>query len=226
MNKRKLIYYGLYLRELLNFSWKNRGIQEVFTRYYKTNFWGSPESLSGRGSSAVSTEILRPKLAELLKRRNIRSIFDVPCGDYNWMKLLEREGVSYIGADVVAEMITENNRKYGDSNTEFLVADITKGPLPKVDLVLTRDCLVHLAYKDIVEAVRQIKASGSTYLLTTSFANWPKNLDIKTGHWRPINLSLPPFNFPEPIEMVFEASEDKGGALKDKSLNLYGIKDL
>lgn len=222
----KLVYYGLYLREFFSFPKMDRDIRKVFTSYYKNNFWKDKESFSGGGSSAAATGHLRLKLTELLKQQNVNCILDIPCGDYNWMRLLEREGVSYKGMDIVAEMITENNKKYGDSNTGFLVADITKGPLPKVDLILIRDCLVHLSYNDIAEAVKQIKASGSTYLLTTSFSRWPKNLDIRTGHWRPINLSLPPFNFPEPLEVIREEPEEKTGIFADKSLNFYPVKNL
>jgi hypothetical protein len=39
-------------------------------------------------------------------------LLDIPCGDFNWMKLLNL-GVDYIGADIVGELIAENRRRFG-----------------------------------------------------------------------------------------------------------------
>lgn len=223
---RQAVYYCLYFSEFLRLPGTGQGIDDVFTRYYRNNFWSHSESLSGSGSSVYSTEFLRRKLSELLERHKIKSILDIPCGDYNWMKLVERPGVRYLGADVVKEMIEKNNREYKNNFTGFSVIDTTKGPLPKVDLILTRDCFGHFSYEAIAKAVSEIKRSESKYFLTTSFPNWGKDFDIKTGGWRPLNLSKDPFNFPEPVETILEESEMSDSVFGDKSLNLYLIKDL
>ena len=223
---REAVFYSLYFSQFLKLPGISSDESDIFTRYYQDNFWSHDESLSGSGSSVYSTESLRCKLSGLLEKYKIKSILDIPCGDYNWMKLLERYGVRYLGADVVREMVDRNNKDYRDDRTEFSVIDVTKGSLPKVDLILTRDCFVHFSYEAIAEAVSQVKKSESTYFLATSFPSWKRNFDIKTGFWRPLNLSKPPFNFPEPVETVLEESEENWSAFKDKSLNLYKVKDL
>ena len=100
-----------------------------------------------------------------------------------------------------------------------------KDKIPKTDLILVRDLLVHLSYNNIEKALEQIKKSGSKYLLTTSFPKWPRNFDIPDGMWRPINLEQQPFLMKEPLEIISEESE-KSGAFSDKSLCLYEIDKI
>jgi len=46
--------------------------------------------------------------------------------------------------------------------------------------------------------LRNIRRSGSAYLLVTTFPDRKENVDIITGNWRPLNMEKPPFNFPRP----------------------------
>jgi len=65
---------------------KHDSIEDRFTEIYKSNYWGSKESVSGIGSTLIYTENLRSKLPDLFQLYSIKSIFDAPCGDFNWMK--------------------------------------------------------------------------------------------------------------------------------------------
>jgi hypothetical protein len=98
--------------------------------------------------------------------------------------------------------------------------------LPTVDLILCRDCLFHLPTNEIKKSINNIKKSQSQYLLTTTH-NWKgidSNKDINFGEWRRINLQEFPFNFPNPIDMIFEGSTRKTDA--DRFLGLWKITDL
>ena len=46
----------------------------------------------------------------------------------------------------------------------FLRLDLTRDPLPDGDLILCRDCLVHLPFEDVRRAVRNFKRSGARWL--------------------------------------------------------------
>jgi len=101
---------GLYkkaarLKTQLNLSRKTR--EELFTDYYQSNTWGDRESRSGPGSRLDRTEHLRSALPQLVKDFNCVSVLDIPCGDFNWMKLVEWD-VDYTGADIVKDMIRQN----------------------------------------------------------------------------------------------------------------------
>jgi hypothetical protein len=97
-------------------------------------------------------------------------------------------------------------------------------PLPEADLIFTRDCLVHLSFADIAKAVANVKASGATWWLTTTFPGCTQNRDIFTGDWRKVNLQLPPFNFPPPERLISEQCTQPHG--EDKSLGLWRVADL
>src|SRR5580765_785582 len=145
--------------------------EKVFTRIYSRNFWNNAESRSGPGSTAARTERLRPQLNQLLRELNIRTLLDVPCGDFNWMRLADLRSIQYTGADIVPELEQKNSLHHGSPGRRFIHADITRGPLPQSDLVLCRDGLIHLSFSDIERALRTIQASKSTYLLLTTFTD-------------------------------------------------------
>jgi len=70
-----------------------------------------------------------------------------------------------------------------------------------------RDCLVRIEEDHVLAAVRNIAASGFTYLAATTFSNLTYNSEPKLAdRWRPFNLTLPPFNFPKPIDMLADSS--------------------
>ena len=125
------------------------------------------------------------------------------------------------------DLIKQNREKYGPlSKAAFLCKDISQEVLPKADLILCRDCLVHFSYADIVRTIDNFKKSHSKYLLTTTFTDCIKNTDINTGDWRPINLEIAPLNFGEPIQTIVEECSERQGAFRDKSLGLWNISNL
>jgi len=163
-------------------------------------------------------------LPELLEEYHIHSILDIPCGDFIWMKEVNLDSISYIGADVVEKIIQINNEKYSKENRKFVKIDILRDELPQVDLIFCRDLFIHFSYRDIFTAIENIKKSGSKYLLTTSNRLGTKNFDIPTGRWHPINLLIKPFSFPSPLKVVDEQSTLE--ADKGKSLFIWKIRDL
>jgi len=198
--------------------------EKIFTDIYDENKWGDEESCSGPGSSLAQTEIIRNKLPELLKEYNILSILDIPCGDFNWMKEVNLDSISYIGADIVEKIILAHNKKYSKENRKFIKIDILKDELPRTDLIFCRDLFIHLSNKDILKAIENIKKSRSKYLLVNSYTMTTKNRDIPTGRGHPINLSIPPFSFPSPLKILDE--EQSGEPDKNKKLLLFEINDL
>jgi hypothetical protein len=100
------------------------------------------------------------------------------------------------------------------------------GLLPQADLVLCRDCLVHLSEQNVFAAIANFKQSGSRFVLTTTFYALAENPGGDTGGWRPINLQRPPFSFPQPMVLIPERSFDPAGSHTDKSLGLWELSSL
>jgi hypothetical protein len=154
-------------------------------------------------------------------------VLDLPCGDFNWMRLVDLNGIDYLGADIVEALIAQNQNRYGHfPNVRFKVLDLLADPLPRMDLVLVRDCLVHFSNQNIQKALENIKRSGSTYLLTTTFTQLIRNKDIITGEWRPVNLQSAPFLLPPPMLLIEEQMETSDEILLSKALGLWRVADL
>jgi SAM-dependent methyltransferase len=198
--------------------------ESVFTDIFRRNGWRGTDSVSGTGSGRDQTHRLIKLLPSLFTELGVRSVLDVPCGDFFWMRQVDLSGVRYTGGDIVRELV-ERNRQYEAPGVRFEVLDLLAGPLPPADLVLCRDCLVHFSFADLFRALDNLCASGSTYLLTTTFPRHRRNRDIATGRWRTLNLERAPFHFPPPLK-VFEEGCTEREDFADKSLGLWRLDDL
>lgn len=208
-----------------DFRWQVVSVEKIFDEIYHSNLWHTAESRSGHGSTIQHTEVVRTELPQLLKELGARSILDIPCGDFNWMKETELPVDIYVGADIVPVIVEINKKRFEDGRRQFFRLDIRTDALPKVDLIFCRDCLVHLRNRDIDQAIQNIRQSGSTYLLTTTYPLRQKNGDIKVaGYWRAVNLEKAPFNFPPPLELI--AENQAAGESDFKALGLWRIEDL
>jgi hypothetical protein len=200
-------------------------LAERFDQIARTNLWGAG-SRSGLGSELAATAHLRAALPSFLARHEVRSILDVPCGNFGWLSIVDL-GVSYTGADIVASLVAENERRFGGprSGRRFLALDLTKDALPRADLVLCRDCFVHLSFDNVRRALANIRASGAKYLLTTTFLEHEVNTDIEDGDWRMLNLERAPFNLPPPVDVIVEGCTEGDGAYADKALGLWECRE-
>ena len=216
-NFRKVYHFYINIK-LKYFSGSNK---DIFTEIYIKNKWGDQNSFSGTGSNMEQTQNILEELPNVIKKYNIKSILDIPCGDFFWMKEHNFKTVNYIGADIVSDLIKTNNHKYKTKNINFETLDIINNDLPYSDLLFCRDCLVHLSFNDIFNALRNIKRTKFKYFMTTNFLKRDSNVDIATGSWRTINLCKPPFNFPEPIENIYEKCTEGDSKFSDKVLSIW-----
>ena len=204
----------------------NGTIEQRFKNIFKNNSWGGHHSVSGRGSDLDQTEHIIRKIPALFQDMGISTVLDIPCGDFNWMRNIDLNGIKYIGADIVKEIIQNNKNQYEKNNVSFRHMNLIEDTLPQVDLVLIRDCLVHMSYGDIFKSLNNVCNSMSQYLLTTSFTDRQDNKDIITGEWRPLNLQIAPFSLPKPIRIINEKCTQKKSSYADKSLGLWKISDI
>lgn len=204
-------------------------MEEIFNKIYNENIWNDPFSRSGPGSNLFQTQKIRIAVPAIIEKYGAKSFLDIPCGDFFWMKeiqpRLSKILNSYIGGDIVEDLVTINTRQFSDKKFRFGLFDIQHSPLPMVDIVFCRDCFVHFSYQDILTAINNIKKSHSKYLLTTTFPE-RKNRNIITGAWFPINLEKFPFYFPKPLEIIEEDCTEYNRAYIDKSIALWEIKRI
>tara|TARA_B100000212_G_scaffold100310_1_gene73819 strand:- start:356 stop:1105 length:750 start_codon:yes stop_codon:yes gene_type:complete len=217
------IYLILINTILENFSGSNK---DIFTEIYKKNKWGDKYSYSGSGSNIKQTKNILIELPKVIRKYEITSILDLPCGDFYWMKEYDFKNLEYIGADIVSALVEQNIKKFSSENIKFMNLDIIINNLPCSDLLFCRDCLVHFSFDDIFQALKNIKRSKFKYLMTTNFLKTGSNINIPTGSWRTINLCKPPFNFPDPIENIIENCTEGDNKFSDKVLSLWMLKSI
>jgi hypothetical protein len=195
----------------------------VWEHLHRKALDGSGESLSGPGSSLAQTRVVRARLDGLLRRLGVTTMLDAPCGDHYWLRHAELTA-NYVGVDVVPDLIERNRRRHPER--QFLLADLVSDDLPRADLILCRDALVQYSFRDGLAMLRNFRKSGAEWLLATTFPGRDDNRDIATGDWRPLNLELPPFSFPQPHELVVERCSEGDGRYCDKSLGLWRFAEL
>ncbi len=207
----KYAFKGLALLVVIGSQSRADDAEKVFTAIYESKQWidrSNKESDSGPGSTR---------------------------GDFNWMRMVNLRNYLYGGFDVVEALVKKNNLTYSAPNISFYKVDLNKEVLPVADIILCRDTLSHLPLKDAFEVLRNFKKSKSKYLLITTYPDTDMNADIndlgenfKMGDWRFINLCKckPPFNLPEPIELITEGCNSVHTQYKGKSLGLWRLADI
>jgi 2-polyprenyl-3-methyl-5-hydroxy-6-metoxy-1,4-benzoquinol methylase len=199
-------------------------LQQRFQRIHDTNLWGAAESVSGLGSEIDATTTLRAELPALLRRLEVTSLLDAPCGDAGWIARADL-GVHVTGIDIVPDLIERLRERVarGEIAGDYHLADITADDLPRSDAVLCRDCLVHFSFANIVRAVDNFRRSGARWLITTTFPDWQDNRDCEDGDWRALNFERAPFAWGRPIELLNENCTEAGGGWRDKSLGVWRL---
>lgn len=203
-----------------NIIWaEDESLKEIFDRIYEKNLWQSSETVSGKGSELIFAQNLLLYLPVLLKKYNVKTVVDAPCGDYNWILHLDYRFEKYTGIDIVQKLI-EKNKKYENERVKFFAGDILTYNIPSSDLIFCRDCFIHLTFKQIFKALENFKKSGAGFIMLTSYDNC-RNEDVLAGQFRKINLLLPPFNFPAPNDIIQELPSEEG-----KYFCLWKLEDL
>ena len=200
-----------------------RTMKRAFTKKFEKHVALEMDALSGPGSDLEQTRAVRARLPALLHELRVKTMLDVPCGDFFWMKTLDLD-VDYTGADIVDALIERNAKRYATERRRFVQMNLQEDALPRVDLVFCRDCLVHFPTRGVAAALANIKRSGSTYLLATTFVERTVNDDIRVARWRPLNLERAPFRLPPPLLVIDEECPEP--EFRDKRLGLWRIDSI
>lgn len=161
------------------------------------------------------------------------TVVDLGCGDFQVGRaLLSRLlDITYIGCDIVPELVAYNSATYADERTSFRQIDIVSDPIPCGDVCLVRQVLQHLSNADIAAF---LKHAAYPYLYVTEgqpiHRLGPANPDKPTGHdvrfnWqtgqgRGLELSQPPFSLT--TSEVFRVSKPPSEVIVTERVILNG----
>lgn len=193
-------------------------VSETFSKIYQNNVWGNG---SGVGSLPEHTVGYRKTLIDLIRSKNIRTVLDYGCGDWQFSSLIPwRDLVDYYtGVDVVDFVVDDLSKKFSSDSVDFqLVTDHWR--FPESDLIICKDVMQHIPNAIVRDLLAQM-IKNSRYVLLTNDVLGPQkdterlNSDCEVGDWRPLDFSLQPWNLSVQKLLTWQ---DPAGAIKDTVL--------
>lgn len=179
--------------------------EKVFTHLVDSFGWcpgHKGETPCGEGSYLDACAPIVQHLPEWFKTYGIKSVVDVGCGDFHWMRGINFDGMEYDGFDVVKKFVDELQKTHDKTNVRFHHADALEAPLPKADLYICKDVLNHYPVELGLRLLSKMRDSAK-YFAALTFPGYPRESGrIALGAWWFIDLAQPPFNLGEPIASV------------------------
>jgi hypothetical protein len=221
---------------------------QYFQNVYKYNMWNSDESESGPGSTKEAAANITQLIEEVVSDRSSLArrpthVFDIPCGDLNWMAdllpVLNQAGVPYTGMDVSRDVVARNMAKYTtDMNQEWMVRfaylDVVSDPLPIIPvgaLVICRHLMIHLSISDNLQILYRLVSSPAHWLLLTTFDGSEDEISdnnrvfpLFLGH--NINLLRSPYCLRPPILLLGDNFPAMIGLWDIRSFNSQNAKSF
>jgi SAM-dependent methyltransferase len=169
-------------RRLKFISLQKRSNADIFGEIYRTKTWGGPDKdfYSGPGNEP---DVIAPYISgvrRFLAKHPGSVVVDIGCGDFVAGSQLLDLAKTYIGCDVVADLIERNRRKFPNVNFEAL--DAAKDPLPSGDIVIVKQVLQHLRNDQIQAIVNKLRQYKIWIICDhIPIGSFTANIDVQTG---------------------------------------------
>lgn len=147
----------------------------------------------------------REMLQRFMEEREVKSVIDIGCGDWQFSKLVDWKDIKYIGIDCVKDVVEDNQKEHTKSNVSFLQLDILKEKLElKADMIILKDVLQHWPNADISRTLGMLIHHAKYILITNSVDKYTdgNTSDITLGGFRPLSRSKKPLSILSP-ERIF-----------------------
>lgn len=210
--------------------------QQLFQAIYRDKIWGQGTDMtmefhSGPGSHDEA--VVAPYVAAVSQwaggfDRKLNAV-DLGCGDFSVGGKLRDKFDTYVACDIVPEVIDFNRRRYGDSNVDFQVLDMSTETLPAGDVVFIRQVFQHLSNALIQRTLRKLLQTYDHLILTEHLPagdDFVANIDapngpgtrqaVKSGIW----VTKPPFDLQVVTEDVLCDAELDGSIIRTTAYRL------
>ena len=133
--------------------------KEIFSTIYKNKIWNlnsKTEFNSGPGSH--EDRVVIPyvnQIVKFLKNKNL-IVIDLGCGDFNIGSKIFKHSKSYMGIDVVEDLINHNKKKYFAKNLTFETLDAVYDNIPSGDCILIKEVFQHITNSEIEKILSKI----------------------------------------------------------------------
>jgi len=183
---------------IVNFCLAEENDRQVFSDIYKNNVWCGG---SGSGSDPKHAMPYLELLQKYFNDKRFGKIVDIGCGDWQLMARISiPRKTSYVGYDVVQEVIDANNRKFAKPNVQFIAINSLKEIEDvKGDLLIVKDVLAHWPNAQVQYFLAKILPNYKYALITHDIVNTfdksnIRNRNIELGDYRPVDVREEPFN--------------------------------
>ncbi len=159
----KKLIPGWFMRFYISTKNRIKSREEIFNEIYNKNLWGkAPDGrqyCSGSGTIDSRVEKYIEILRNFINEFEIKSIFEIGCGDFTIMKsVLGKSDIQYTGTDIVKDLTEYLTASYSKENVRFMHMDaINNEQYPEADLCIIRQVLQHLSNAQISEIIRKTK---------------------------------------------------------------------
>jgi SAM-dependent methyltransferase len=198
------------LREVAAAGRRMVGIDEharVFNKHYRKDAWIGGGS--GSGSTPEFTISYREFLADFLKKRSIRSVVDLGCGDWQFSRLIDWSGINYTGIDV-STIARKNIKMFAKPGIRFIEMNGASPDLPTADLLIMKDVIQHWSNEDIEKFLPNLPKFKYALITNGSHkGSGETNLPSRAGGCRPVDLTAAPFALRGEYVFEFQADEPK-----------------
>jgi len=173
--------------------------EQIFDFVYTAGLWGvdpqTRQGISGWGSLEATTGPYRQYVESFLTERNIATVVEIGCGDWQIGRAMDWHGADYLGIDV-SQVVLQNTRKYAGAHVRFMEGDARTIELPPADLLLAKDVLQHWSNADVLAFLPKLARYRFALITNGHNPDLPRrpNMDIRVGDYREMDLALPPFN--------------------------------
>jgi SAM-dependent methyltransferase len=205
-------------------------IEKTFSDIYQNQRWGKGAG-SGEGSDLARNQTYLRLIEKFIRDREIKSVVDLGCGDWQFSRQIDWSGASYVGVDVVPSVIQDLNAQYARPGVRFVHGDVVTCDLPDADLAISKDVLQHLPNELILKFLRRL--GRFKYAILTNDRRqyhlpgwrnlwnlWPTditrpNMEISGGGYRPVRLREPPFKLDARELLTIKMRHSNGMHLKE-----------
>jgi len=142
--------------------------------------------------------------------------------EHFWVRFAKiSRGVTYVGVDIVASVIDNNQREFGNDNFSFRKF-LSLEDLPPADLLVCKDVLQHLPNATVKAYLAAFRKKYKFLLITNDEEPAHlQNIDIDIGGWRTLRLDQEPFCEPSAVVLSWTVLRGKATTTKATYL-LYG----
>jgi len=140
---------------------RRKSTEQVFTDIYANNKWGGVTGEFSSGSGTRDMQIVATYV-EIIKQTTAKEhlsglvFVDLGCGDFSVGKHLLPLCSTYVGVDIVAPVVRQNEQRYGNATTRFIHLNMITDELPDGDVCFVRQVLQHLSNQQILSVLGKL----------------------------------------------------------------------